>query len=52
MGQILAVRLIIAFFAAALNSAAAYAQPNNLNLGYSGTGISTDLRRVMDIERI
>jgi len=38
--------------AIAFNIAAAHAQPNNLILGYSGTGISTDLRRVMDIEKI
>jgi NitT/TauT family transport system substrate-binding protein len=30
----------------------AQAQSNNLMLGYSGTGISTDLRRVMEKERI
>jgi len=28
------------------------AQSNSLILGYSGSGISTDLRRVMDIEKI
>ncbi len=35
-----------------LNVTAAHAQLNNLLLGYSGSGISTDLRRVMDIDRI
>ena len=30
----------------------AFAQPFNLMLGYSGTGISSDLRRVMERERI
>ena len=31
---------------------AAQSQTNSLVLGYSGSGISTDLRRVMDIEKI
>jgi ABC-type nitrate/sulfonate/bicarbonate transport system substrate-binding protein len=52
MLKTLATKLSIAVFAAALNIASVYAQSNNLNLGYSGTGISTDLRRVMDIEKI
>jgi len=30
----------------------AQCQPNSLILGYSGSGISTDLRRVMDLEKI
>ncbi|HEY3166763.1 MAG TPA: hypothetical protein VGK57_06005, partial [Candidatus Binatia bacterium] len=30
----------------------ATAQSNSLILGYSGTGISSDLRRVMEIEKI
>ena len=33
-------------------SASAVSQTNSLILGYSGSGISTDLRRVMDIEKI
>jgi len=37
-------------FAIGLSNAAA--QSNSLILGYSGSGISTDLRRVMDIEKI
>ena len=31
---------------------AAQSVPNSLVLGYSGSGISTDLRRIMDIEKI
>jgi ABC-type nitrate/sulfonate/bicarbonate transport system substrate-binding protein len=43
------------FFAAlclSLAASAAHAQSNNLMLGYSGSGISSDLRRVMEKERI
>src|SRR5213596_1283968 len=32
--------------------ATAFGQPTSLVLGYSGSGISTDLRRVMDLEKI
>ncbi|HEY6999765.1 MAG TPA: hypothetical protein VH851_17645, partial [Candidatus Binatia bacterium] len=35
-----------------LPAASALGQTNSLILGYSGSGISTDLRRVMDIEKI
>ena len=35
-----------------LVASAAHAQSNNLMLGYSGSGISSDLRRVMEKERI
>ena len=31
---------------------AAQSQTNSLVLGYSGSGISTDLRRIMDLEKI
>jgi NitT/TauT family transport system substrate-binding protein len=35
-----------------LNAISVHAQSNQLMLGYSGTGISSDLRRVMERERI
>jgi ABC-type nitrate/sulfonate/bicarbonate transport system substrate-binding protein len=36
----------------AVSVISAHAQSTNLMLGYSGTGISSDLRRVMEIEKI
>ena len=35
-----------------LSASPAFAQPYNLMLGYSGSGISSDLRRVMEKDRI
>lgn len=40
---------LLSFF---LGATVALAQPQNLMLGYSGSGISSDLRRVMEKERI
>ncbi|HWH80559.1 MAG TPA: ABC transporter substrate-binding protein [Candidatus Binatus sp.] len=42
----------VAALGLSLIASAAYAQSNNLMLGYSGSGISSDLRRVMEKERI
>ncbi len=45
-------RYLIAILSLAVSVISAHAQSNNLMLGYSGTGISSDLRRVMEIEKI
>ena len=45
-------RYLIAILGLALSGVSVHAQSTNLVLGYSGSGISTDLRRVMDIEKI
>jgi ABC-type nitrate/sulfonate/bicarbonate transport system substrate-binding protein len=48
-------RLVVVFAAYLLlhaSAPSAHGQSNSLVLGYSGSGISTDLRRVMDLERI
>lgn len=45
-------RYLIAILGLALSGVSVRAQSTNLILGYSGSGISTDLRRVMDIEKI
>ncbi len=44
--------LLIVTLLPAIPLSNATAQSNSLILGYSGSGISTDLRRVMDIEKI
>ena len=54
-GEILstaALRIFISTVFLLILSAAAQAQTTSLVLGYSGSGINTDLRRVMDLERI
>ena len=45
-------RYLIAILGLALSGVSVHAQSTNLVLGYSGSGISTDLRRVMDIDKI
>ena len=45
-------RYLIAILSLAVSVISVHAQSNNLMLGYSGTGISSDLRRVMEIEKI
>jgi NitT/TauT family transport system substrate-binding protein len=45
-------KVLIAVFTVAVGATTAQAQSNNLMLGYSGSGISSDLRRVMEKERI
>jgi NitT/TauT family transport system substrate-binding protein len=45
-------RYLVAVLSLAVSVIHAHAQPNNLMLGYSGTGISSDLRRVMEIEKL
>jgi len=44
--------ILIVLLCVAVSSSAVHAQSTSLILGYSGSGISTDLRRVMDIEKI
>jgi len=44
--------LLIVTLLPAIPLSNATAQSNSLILGYSGSGISTDLRRVVDIEKI
>ncbi|HEX2933284.1 MAG TPA: ABC transporter substrate-binding protein [Candidatus Binatia bacterium] len=44
--------LLLAVIAAAATPSIALSQSTPLILGYSGSGISTDLRRVMDLEKI
>ena len=44
--------ILIVLLCVAVSSLAVHAQSTSLILGYSGSGISTDLRRVMDIEKI
>jgi len=41
---------ILVIVMALIPAVSAVGQTNSLILGYSGSGISTDLRRVMDIE--
>ena len=47
-----AALLFAAYLFILLGDHSAQAQSNSLILGYSGSGISTDLRRVMDLEKI
>ena len=46
------VVIVSALLLLAVKIDTAQCQPNSLILGYSGSGISTDLRRVMDLEKI
>lgn len=46
------VVIVAAFLLWAVKFDTAQCQSNSLVLGYSGSGISTDLRRVMDLEKI
>jgi ABC-type nitrate/sulfonate/bicarbonate transport system substrate-binding protein len=47
-----AITAILLIVMALMPATLAVGQTNSLILGYSGSGISTDLRRVMDIEKI
>src|SRR5262245_23933901 len=47
-----AITVILLIVMALMPATLAVGQTNSLILGYSGSGISTDLRRVMDIEKI
>lgn len=47
-----ALRIFISTVFLLILVGAAQAQTTSLVLGYSGSGISTDLRRVMDLEKI
>lgn len=44
--------VLFAFVIALAQSVSGHAQSTNVMLGYSGSGISTDLRRIMDKEKI
>jgi NitT/TauT family transport system substrate-binding protein len=46
------LRNLLVLLSLTLTASAAHAQSNNLLLGYSGSGISSDLRRVMEKEKI
>jgi len=46
------IKIILLIILTLMPAAAAVGQMNSLILGYSGSGISTDLRRVMDIDKI
>jgi ABC-type nitrate/sulfonate/bicarbonate transport system substrate-binding protein len=46
------LRNLLALLSLTLCAVSAHAQSNNLMLGYSGSGISSDLRRVMEKEKI
>jgi len=46
------ITAILVIVMALIPAVSAVGQTNSLILGYSGSGISTDLRRVMDIEKI